>query len=265
VPRRVWAVVVVALVALATVASIGHGRTRQATVREGAHRPVESASGLDDVTTFAVLPPDEIARQATREMKALRAVHYRGSIVVHGDRLALVGAVDDKRHCHVSVGAPGGAMQVRRTPEAYFVRFDRGMLLTHPELLAGVRHVSAALIDVMSGKWWEIPGEGIPELGPMCALHARGSFIGTMVKALDFTTVRGDVARVAGQLAVQLVPPQGEGQLWIAATGKHRIVRISDGPEGDDVDSVDVVLTGFDRPVKVTVPPHRLLPGYSVV
>jgi len=185
--------------------------------------------------------------------------------VIHGDRLTLVGGVDDQHHCKVTVGAPGAAMEVRHASHAYFIWFDRAMLMAHPELLAEAGHVSQKLIDAMSGTWWEVPGDSVPEFSPMCTLHARGSFVGAMVKALDLTMVKGEVSRLAGQLVVRLVPAQYAGELWVAVTGKHRIVRISDGSEGEGVDSVDVVLRGFDRPVKVTVPPHRLLPGYSAV
>jgi len=39
-------------------------------------------------------------------------------------------------------------------------------------------------------------------------------------------------------------------------------VRVTDGAGPE---SVDIALTGFDRPVKVTAPAYRMLPGFATV
>jgi len=250
------------MLALAAVGSLTLGHSQEKAAHRGVHEAAANDAGLDDVTAFAVLPPSEIARRAKIEMKALKAVHYRGFMVVGGDKMALTGGVDGQRHCQIRLGAVGAAMRVRRVSDAYFVRFDREVLIEHPELMGKSGRASESLIEILSGKWWKAPVDSVPEFRGMCSLHSHKSFVGAIVKSLSLTTVRGDVARVAGRMAVALVPTQGYGELWVAATGKHRVVRASDGVGND---SIDVVLAGFDRPVKVTVPPYRMIPGFATV
>jgi len=213
----------------------------------------------DEVTAFAARSTGAIAREARARMRALSAVHYEGFITLSHRRIPIAGSADVKGNCGARMGPRHAAMRVVEVKGKYYVWFDRKALTVFPMVFTGGYRPGEAQLRARANRWWLVPPENMASLDPMCALRSRDSPMSEAVAELRETLVKGEVSVLDGQPTVELRSYARFRHFWIAASGVHRLVRVTEDIEGDGIADAEFAFSDFDRPVIEKVPPHGVL------
>ncbi|MFE1229317.1 hypothetical protein [Streptomyces sp. NPDC058745] len=237
-----------------------------------------AAVGLADLAPspspdpFRDLTADQIADRAVAATQSATSLRMTGRVVTDGQPLDVDFAVNDHSECTGKLRIGGGGAELRQVEGVTYMKGDEKFWRTSMTSQGLPEPQIDATIELLEGRWLKItPGQaGSGDLGGVCDLKA-------MLADLDKDEAdrrgmtRGPDAEVAGTPVATLVKKKPTGEtttVSVSQVGKPHILKIvkTGGEEPGTM-----VLSAYDKPVKVVVPPEdetvdlsKLDPGSSV-
>ncbi|MFJ9825823.1 hypothetical protein ACIRSU_15830 [Streptomyces sp. NPDC101160] len=208
---------------------------------------------------FKGLTADQIADKAVTATQSATSLRLAGRVVSGGQPLDVDFSVNDHHQCAGVVRLQGGAAELRQTGTVTYMKGDEAFWRASLTSQGMPEPQIEATIELLKGRWLKIPqGQpGTENLSGVCDLKALLADLGRN-KAERTGLTRGPDARVKGTPVATLVKRKAEGTavqtttVSVSERGKPYILRMvkRGGPEPGVV-----VLSDYDKPVKVVVPP----------
>ncbi|MEU8760341.1 hypothetical protein [Streptomyces sp. NPDC048659] len=205
---------------------------------------------------FRGLSADQIADRAVAATQSATSLRMTGRVSSGGQPLDVDFSVDDHDNCTGVVRIQGGAAELRRSAGITYMkgdeRFWRASMtsqgMSEPEI--------SATIELLKGRWLKItPGQaGSGDLSGVCDLKSLLADLGND-KAERTGLSRGPDATVNGTPVATLVKRKAGGEtttVSVSARGKPYILKtVKTGGQ----EAGAIVLSAYDKPVKVVIPP----------
>ncbi|MFG3347985.1 hypothetical protein ACGF1Z_23370 [Streptomyces sp. NPDC048018] len=259
---RVATAVAAALIAGAAPATLAQaqappapGTAARASAAQGPAGAVRAPSPSAD--PFQGLTAGQIGDKAVTATRSATSLRMAGRVTTGGQPLDVDFSVDDKNQCTGLIKLQGGAAELRRTGGLTYMKGDEKFWRASMASQGMPEPQIEATIELLKGRWLKIaPGQaGSGDLGGVCDLKALLADLGRN-KAELAGLVRGPDAEVQGTPVATLVrrKPGGETTtVSVSQRGKPYILKmVKTGGSGPG----SVVLSDYDKPVKVVVPPE---------
>ncbi|MFB7587522.1 hypothetical protein [Streptomyces sp. NPDC056169] len=220
---------------------------------------------------FANLTPDEIADRAVAATQSATSLRMTGRVTADGEPLDIDFAVNDRQECTGVMRIGGGTAELRRVDDITYMKGDEAFWRVSMASQGMPEPQIDATIELIKGRWLKIaPGQaGSGDLGGVCDLKGlladldedeeqRSGLVRGPDGELDGTPVATLVKKKTGGETTGGETPGGETPrpetttVSVSEEGKPYILKmVKTG--GDEPGSM--VLSDYDKPVKVVVPP----------
>ncbi|HEY9367304.1 hypothetical protein [Streptomyces sp.] len=229
-------------------------------------RPVVAAPSPDP---FKGLSADEIADKSVAATQSATSLRMTGRVVSEGQTVDVDFSVNDKAECTGKLKVQGGTAELRQKAKAAYMKGDERFWRASMTSQGLPEPQIDATLELLKGRWVKFPAgqEGSAELSGVCDLKALLDDLSKDEGARTGLT-RGKDGRVGKTPTATLVKQKAAGErsvVSVAQQGKPYILRIVK-TGGDEPGTV--VLSAYDKPVKVVTPPadetvdlSRLDPG----
>lgn len=228
--------------------------------------PIAAAPAPAPVTApspdpFQGLTADEIADRAVAATQSASSLRMTGEIVSAGERLAVDFALNDRNECTGVLKIKGGAAELRQSGGVTYMKGDERFWRASMTSQGMPEPQIAATIELLKGRWLKVtPGQaGSGDLSGVCDLKELLDDLGDD-KAERTGLTRGPDSVVSGTPVATLVKKAEEEPggrtttttVSVAERGKPYILKmVKTG--GDEPGTM--VLSDYDKPVKVVIPP----------
>ncbi|MEV5969205.1 hypothetical protein [Streptomyces sp. NPDC051921] len=248
---RVATAVVTVLIAGAAPAPLA-----QAQAPPAAHHPTAVRAPSPSPDPFKGLTADEIGDKAVTATRSATSVRMAGRVTTGGQPLGIDFAVNDRNQCTGVLRLQGGAAELRQTGGVTYMKGDEKFWRASMTSQGMPAPQIEATIELLKGRWLKIaPGQaGSGDLGGVCDLKALLADLGED-KAARTGLVRGPDAEVKGTPVATLVKRKPGGEtttVSVSQRGKPYILKMV---KTGGTEPGTVVLSDYDKPVKVVVPP----------
>ncbi|MFJ9806703.1 hypothetical protein ACIRTB_00485 [Streptomyces sp. NPDC101158] len=261
---RVATAVATALIAGAAPATLAQAQARapqaqapaaQAGVAQGPAADVRAPSPSPD--PFRGLTADQIGDKAVAATQSATSLRMAGRVTTGGQPLDVDFSVNDKNQCTGRIKLQGGAAELRQTGGLTYMKGDEKFWRASMASQGMPEPQIEATIELLKGRWLKIaPGQaGSGDLGGVCDLKGLLSDLGRN-KAERTGLVRGPDAEVKGTPVATLVKRKPHGEtttVSVSQRGKPYILKMV---KTGGAEPGSVVLSDYDKPVKVVVPPE---------
>ncbi|MFE5632516.1 hypothetical protein ACFQ69_29250 [Streptomyces sp. NPDC056470] len=205
---------------------------------------------------FENLTPDAIADRAVQATQSATSLRMAGRVVSEGQPLDLDIALDDENNCTGLMKVDGGTGELRQADRITYLKGDATFWRVSMSSQGVPPPQIDATIQLVQGRWLKItPGQpGGSDLSGVCDLNAVLGDLGENRDDRKGMT-RGPDAEVEGTPVATLVKKRPGGEtttVSVAQEGKPYILKIV--KKGGEEPST-LVLSDYDKPVKVVVPP----------
>lgn len=205
---------------------------------------------------FHGLTAGQIGARAVTATQSATSVRMTGRVVSGGEQLDVDFSVDDHRDCTGVVRIQGGAAELRQSAGVTYMKGDERFWRASMTSQGMPEPQIAATIELLKGRWLKItPGQaGSSDLSGVCDLKGLLANLG-QTEAERAALARGPDGVVSGTPVATLVKHSRGGQsttVSVSERGKPYILKMvkAGGPEPGTI-----VLSEYDKPVKVVVPP----------
>ncbi|MGW0122166.1 hypothetical protein [Streptomyces sp. NPDC003327] len=205
---------------------------------------------------FEDLTPDQIADRAVTATQSATSLRMTGRVVTDEQPVDLDLALNDKNECTGRMKVAGGTAELRRADDITYMKGDETFWRASMASQGMPDAQIATTIELIKGRWLKIaPGQaGSDDLGGICDLKSLLADLGED-KADRRGLTRGADGEVDDTPVATLVKKKAGGEtttVSVAREGKPYILKmVKTG--GDEPGSI--VLSDYDKPVKVEVPP----------
>ncbi|MFC9706310.1 hypothetical protein ACFTWD_37105 [Streptomyces sp. NPDC056943] len=205
---------------------------------------------------FADLTPDEIADRAVTATQSATSLRMTGRVVADGEPLDIDFAVNDRQECTGVMKIGGGTAELRRVDDITYMKGDEAFWRVSMASQGMPEAQIDATIELVKGRWLKIaPGQaGSGDLSGVCDLKG---LLADLDEDEEERTglVRGPDGEVDDTPVATLVKKKTGGEtttVSVSEEGKPYILKmVKTG--GDEPGSM--LLSDYDKPVDVTVPP----------
>jgi len=228
------------------------GRTSQATQAP----PAAARAPSPSPDSFQGLSADRIADRAVTATQSATSLRMTGRVSSEGQPLDVDFSVNDKSECTGVIKLKGGAAELRRTGDITYMKGDEAFWRASMSSQRMPPGQIEATVELLKGRWLKIP-EGQPGTEGLSGVCDLKSLLADLGKNKEERTglVRGPDGEVKGTPVATLVKRKAGGEtttVSVSERGKPYILKmVKTG--GDEPGSV--VLSDYDKPVKVVVPP----------
>ncbi|MER5712780.1 hypothetical protein [Streptomyces sp. NPDC002122] len=205
---------------------------------------------------FANLTPDEIAERAVTATQSATSLRMTGRVVADGEPLDIDFAVNDRDECTGVMKIGGGTAELRRIDDLTYMKGDEAFWRVSMASQGMPEAQIDATIELIKGRWLKIaPGQaGSSDLSGVCDLKG---LLADLDEDKEERTglVRGPDAEVDGTPVATLVKKKTGGEtttVSVSEEGKPYILKMVKAG-GEEPGSM--LLSDYDKPVDVTVPP----------
>ncbi|MFJ7958325.1 hypothetical protein ACIQ62_18755 [Streptomyces sp. NPDC096319] len=205
---------------------------------------------------FAGLSADEIGERAVDATRSATSLRMTGRVVSEGQPLDIDFAVDDHDQCTGLIRIQGGTAELRRVDHITYMKGDEAFWRASMSSQGLPEPQITVTIELIKGRWLKIaPGqEGSEDLSGVCDLKG---LLADLDKDEDDSTglVRGPDGTVGKTPVATLVKHRAGGEtttVSVSQRGKPYILKMVKAG-GDEPGTM--VLSDYDKPVKVKVPP----------
>ncbi|RSS55414.1 hypothetical protein [Streptomyces sp. WAC01280] len=205
---------------------------------------------------FADLTPDEIAERAVTATQSATSLRMTGRVVADGEPLDIDFAVNDRDECTGVMKIGGGTAELRRIDDLTYMKGDEAFWRVSMASQGMPEAQIDATIELIKGRWLKIaPGQaGSSDLSGVCDLKG---LLADLDEDKEERTglVRGPDAEVDGTPVATLVKKKTGGEtttVSVSEEGKPYILKMVKAG-GEEPGSM--LLSDYDKPVDVTVPP----------
>ncbi|MEU4065810.1 hypothetical protein AB0F25_25900 [Streptomyces wedmorensis] len=217
--------------------------------------PPSAAAVAPSPDPFAGVPADEIADRAVTATQSATSLRMTGRVVTDGQPVDVDFAVDDQEQCTGRMRIQGGTAELRKIDDITYLKGDEAFWRASMTSQGMPEPQIDATVELLKGRWLKIaPGQaGSDDLGGVCDLKSLLADLGKDDGEPRGLT-RGPDAEVDGTPVATLVKKEGDETTTVSVSqeGKPYIRKmVSTG--GDEPGSV--VLSDYDKPVEVKVPP----------
>ncbi|MFF0436314.1 hypothetical protein ACFYU9_29395 [Streptomyces sp. NPDC004327] len=205
---------------------------------------------------FKGLTADQIADKAVTATQSATSLRLAGRVVSGGQPLDVDFSVNDHHQCTGVVRLSGGAAELRQTGTVTYMKGDEAFWRASMTSQGMPEPQIEATIELLKGRWLKIPqGQpGTEDLTGVCDLKALLADLGRN-KAERTGLTRGPDGQVKGTPVATVVKRKTTGEtttVSVSQRGKPYILRMV--KRGGSEPGV-VVLSDYDKPVKVVAPP----------
>lgn len=246
--RAATAAVCTALIGAAPIAlaPAAHATTPPAAVR--APSPVPDP--------FKGLTADQIGDKAVTATQSATSLRMTGRVSSGGQPLEVDFSVSDKSECTGAIRLQGGTAELRRTGGVTYMKGDEAFWRASMTSQGMPPGQIDATIELLKGRWLKIPqGQpGTEDLGSVCDLKSLLADLGRN-KEQRTGLVRGPDGEVKGTPVATLVKRKTGGEtttVSVSERGKPYILKMV---KTGGTDPGSVILSDYDKPVKVVTPP----------
>ncbi|MFD0153305.1 hypothetical protein ACWGQ4_20055 [Streptomyces sp. NPDC055721] len=205
---------------------------------------------------FANLTPDEIADRAVTATQSATSLRMTGRVVADGEPLDIDFAVNDRQECTGVMKIGGGTAELRRIDDITYMKGDEAFWRVSMASQGMPEAQIDATIELIKGRWLKIaPGQaGSGDLSGVCDLKG---LLADLDEDEEERTglVRGPDGEVDDTPVATLVKKKTGGEtttVSVSQEGKPYILKMVKAG-GDEPGSM--LLSDYDKPVDVTVPP----------
>ncbi|MFG2835229.1 hypothetical protein ACGFYE_09590 [Streptomyces zaomyceticus] len=205
---------------------------------------------------FTGLTADEIADRAVTATRSATSLRMSGRVVTDGQPLDIDFAVNDKDECTGLMKIKGGTAELRRIDRITYMKGDEAFWRVSMASQGMPEPQIDAAVELVKGRWLKIaPGQpGASDLGGVCELKSLLSDL-DKDEAERRGLTRGPDAEVDGTPVATLVKKRPGGEtttVSVSREGKPYILKmVKAGGEEPGT----MVLSDYDKPVEVAVPP----------
>ncbi|MFI9117258.1 hypothetical protein [Streptomyces venezuelae] len=205
---------------------------------------------------FSGLSADEIGDKAVTATQSATSLRMTGRVVTEGQPLDIDFAVNDRDECTGVMKIKGGTAELRRTGDVTYMKGDETFWRASMSSQGMPEAQIDATIELLKGRWLKI-GEGqagSADLSGVCDLKGLLDDLGKDEEERRGLT-RGPDAEVDDTPVATLVKKKDGGEtttVSVSQEGKPYILKMVKAG-GDEPGSL--VLSDYDKPVRVVVPP----------
>ncbi|MFG2896715.1 hypothetical protein ACGFZH_06575 [Streptomyces zaomyceticus] len=205
---------------------------------------------------FTGLTADEIADRAVTATRSATSLRMSGRVVTDGQPLDIDFAVNDEDECTGLMKIKGGTAELRRIDRITYMKGDEAFWRVSMASQGMPEPQIDAAVELVKGRWLKIaPGQpGASDLGGVCELKSLLSDL-DKDEAERRGLTRGPDAEVDGTPVATLVKKRPGGEtttVSVSREGKPYILKmVKAGGEEPGT----MVLSDYDKPVEVDVPP----------
>ncbi|MCX5228520.1 hypothetical protein [Streptomyces sp. NBC_00233] len=215
-----------------------------------------SAAPSPSPDPFADLTADEIADRAVTATRSATSLRMTGRVVTEGQPLDIDFAVNDHDECTGVMKIKGGTAELRKIDRITYMKGDEAFWRVSMASQGMPEAQIDATVELVKGRWLKItPGQaGSADLSGVCDLK---SLLADLDKDKEERRglTRGPDAEVDGTPVATLVKKKAEGEtttVSVSQEGKPYILKmVKAGGEEPGA----MVLSDYDKPVRVVVPP----------
>ncbi|MCX2183531.1 hypothetical protein KV205_23820 [Streptomyces sp. SKN60] len=208
---------------------------------------------------FKGLTADQIGDKAVAATQSATSLRMTGRVSSGGQPLDVDFSVSDKSECTGAIKLRGGTAELRRAGGVTYMKGDEAFWRASMTSQGMPPAQIDATIELLKGRWLKIPqGQpGTEDLGSVCDLKSLLADLGRN-KEERTGLVRGPDGEVKGTPVATLVKRKTEGGTTTTTTvsvserGKPYILKTV---KTGGTDPGSVVLSDYDKPVKVVTPP----------
>ncbi|KQX58753.1 MULTISPECIES: hypothetical protein [unclassified Streptomyces] len=205
---------------------------------------------------FSGLTADEIGDKAVAATRSATSLRMTGRLTADGRPLAIDFAVNDHDECTGVMKIKGGTAELRKVGGITYLKGDEAFWRASMTSQGMPPAQIDATIELVKGRWLKIgPGQaGSADLGGVCDLKALLSDL-DKDKGERRGLTRGPDAEVDGTPVATLVKKKADGEttsVSVSQEGKPYILKMV--KKGGDEPGA-LVLSDYDKPVKVEIPP----------
>ncbi|MFF9199257.1 hypothetical protein ACF09L_29035 [Streptomyces sp. NPDC014779] len=208
---------------------------------------------------FKGLSADEIAEKAVAATRSAHSLRMTGRVSSGGQPLDVDFRVSDKSECTGTIKLRHGAAELRRTGDLTYMKGDEAFWRASMTSQGMPPAQIDATIELLKGRWLKIAqGQpGTEDLGSVCDLKSLLADLGRN-KEQRTGLVRGPDGEVRGTPVATLVKRKTTGAgaeqttVSVSERGKPYILRTV---RTGGADPGNVVLSEYDKPVRVVTPP----------
>ncbi|MEU2229668.1 hypothetical protein ACH4A8_27835 [Streptomyces vietnamensis] len=229
---------------------------RAATAGPAAPVPPGATAPSPSPDPFAGLTPDEIGERAVTATRSATSLRMTGKVVSEGQPLGIDFSVNDKDECTGLIKIKDGTAELRRLDHITYMKGDEDFWRASMASQGMPEPQITATLELIKGRWLKIaPGQaGSEDLGGVCDLKSLLSDLDKDKEQRRGLT-RGPDAKVAGIPVATLVKKKAGGEtttVSVSERGKPYILKMvkKGGKEPGAI-----VLSDYDKPVHVKVPP----------
>ncbi|MFD9241749.1 hypothetical protein ACFV0D_07390 [Streptomyces sp. NPDC059556] len=205
---------------------------------------------------FSGLTADEIADKAVTATRSATSLRMTGRVVTEGQPLDIDFAVNDRDECTGVMRIKGGNAELRKIDRITYMKGDESFWRVSMASQGMPDAQIDATVELVKGRWLKIaPGQaGSADLSGVCDLKSLLADLGKDKEERRGLT-RGPDAEVGGTPVATLVKKKAEGgttTVSVSREGKPYILKmVKAGGEEPGA----MVLSDYDKPVRVVVPP----------
>ncbi|MFH9724053.1 hypothetical protein ACH4M4_13975 [Streptomyces sp. NPDC017254] len=205
---------------------------------------------------FSGLTADQIAERAVTATRSAGSLRMAGRVVTDGQPLDIDFAVNDKNECTGLMKIKGGTAELRRIDRITYMKGDEAFWRVSMASQGVPEPQIDATVELVKGRWLKIaPGQaGASDLGGVCDLKSLLADL-DKDKAERSGLTRGPDAEVDGTPVANLVKRKTGGEtttVSVSQEGRPYILKLV---KAGGEEPGTLVLSDYDKPVKVVVPP----------
>ncbi|OKJ56757.1 hypothetical protein AMK27_23840 [Streptomyces sp. CB02009] len=205
---------------------------------------------------FSGLTADEIGDKAVTATRSATSLRMTGRVFTEGQPLDIDFAVNDRDECTGVMRIKGGKAELRKIDRITYMKGDEAFWRVSMASQGMPDAQIDATVELVKGRWLKIaPGQaGSADLSGVCDLKSLLADLGKDEEERRGLT-RGPDAEVGGTPVATLVKKKAEGEtttVSVSREGKPYILKmVKAGGEEPGA----MVLSDYDKPVRVVVPP----------
>ncbi|WP_406061933.1 hypothetical protein OG462_28620 [Streptomyces sp. NBC_01077] len=205
---------------------------------------------------FDGLTADEIGDRAVAATQSATSLRMTGRVVTEGQPLDIDFAVNDRDECTGVMKIKGGTAELRKIDQVTYMKGDEAFWRVSMASQGMPEAQIDATVELVKGRWLKIaPGQaGSADLGGVCDLKSLLADL-DKDKAERRGLTRGPDAEVDGTPVATLVKKKAGGEtttVSVSQEGKPYILKMV---KTGGAEPGSMVLSDYDKPVRVVVPP----------
>ncbi|MEU6931567.1 hypothetical protein AB0A05_20680 [Streptomyces sp. NPDC046374] len=245
-----------AATAVCTAAIVGAGPAALAQTPPAAAPPSAARALAPSPDPFQGLTADQIGDRAVAATQSATSLRMTGRVVSGGEPLDVDFSVNDQKQCAGVMRVGGGAAELRQSDGITYMKGDERFWRASMTSQGMPEPQIAATIELLKGRWLKItPGQaGSSDLSGVCDLKALLADLGKD-KAERRGLTRGPDGVVSGTPVATLVKHEPGGEtttVSVSERGKPYILKMV---KAGGKEPGAIVLSAYDKPVKVVIPP----------